>query len=367
MLAIHFCREESRDSDNGFVKDAIYNLFVPRADAGGDDTTIEDSKDPLRRASVAFPSYNLKNLEDLSTLLADKPFNLDWLERKLVGLVEKWDNICFGSYQPLLVRLKYKSRAKSLFHGKQRQKTTNRMKLQTTPESGRRRAGIKPPRSREGVRRFAEELENLKRNRQALRNDHGEDPLETSRELAEKATGVARAGRVSKKPRVNETPDKGGDDDFTNENEPASEDTAKTKARALYEKKKSRAKLTFDDSDEEFIDEEDAIRRGRVQLGEVPLRSGVADASSTATPAKVYGGPPPDEGIFDECGNVLKRHPWEAEEIDALVAGVEKHGPGKWVQIKNEYGYILRNRNSVQLKDKFRNMKKKGELPDRFL
>jgi Myb-like DNA-binding domain len=83
--------------------------------------------------------------------------------------------------------------------------------------------------------------------------------------------------------------------------------------------------------------------------------------------SRTYTGPPPDEGIFDDKGNVVKRHPWNEEETAALLSGLQNYGLGKWAQIKQEYGYILRNRHSVQLKDKYRNMKKNGELPERFM
>ena len=102
-------------------------------------------------------------------------------------------------------------------------------------------------------------------------------------------------------------------------------------------------------------------------MSNVPSRRESSGSAAQMTSNVIYHGPPPDEGIFNENGNVIHRHPWTDEEMDALVLGLEKFGVGKWVQIKNEYGHILRNRNSVQVKDKYRNMKKKGELPDEFL
>ena len=71
---------------------------------------------------------------------------------------------------------------------------------------------------------------------------------------------------------------------------------------------------------------------------------------------------PPDDGIFDENGKVLKRLRWTTEEKTAVKEGVQKFGVGKWKEIKAEYNAILRNRNAVQIKDCWRTMTKHGEV-----
>ncbi|KAJ4958316.1 hypothetical protein NE237_025427 [Protea cynaroides] len=49
---------------------------------------------------------------------------------------------------------------------------------------------------------------------------------------------------------------------------------------------------------------------------------------------------------------------WTTEEEDALRAGVDKHGVGKWKNIQRdpEFGHCLSARSNIDLKDKWRNM-----------
>ncbi|XP_039116407.1 single myb histone 4-like [Dioscorea cayenensis subsp. rotundata] len=49
---------------------------------------------------------------------------------------------------------------------------------------------------------------------------------------------------------------------------------------------------------------------------------------------------------------------WTSEEEDALRAGVDKHGPGKWrtIQKDPEFSHLLATRSNIDLKDKWRNI-----------
>lgn len=49
---------------------------------------------------------------------------------------------------------------------------------------------------------------------------------------------------------------------------------------------------------------------------------------------------------------------WTTEEEEALMAGVAKHGPGKWknILVDSEFADKLASRSNVDLKDKWRNM-----------
>ncbi|CAA0816178.1 Telomere repeat-binding factor 5 [Striga hermonthica] len=49
---------------------------------------------------------------------------------------------------------------------------------------------------------------------------------------------------------------------------------------------------------------------------------------------------------------------WTAEEEEALMAGIAKHGAGKWktILVDAEFADILSNRSNVDLKDKWRNI-----------
>lgn len=56
-----------------------------------------------------------------------------------------------------------------------------------------------------------------------------------------------------------------------------------------------------------------------------------------------------------------KRNFWTQEEVDALLKGVEKIGPGKWTKIKGEYPEIFASRTSLDLKDKWRNIERRPD------
>ena len=56
-----------------------------------------------------------------------------------------------------------------------------------------------------------------------------------------------------------------------------------------------------------------------------------------------------------------KRVPYSELEVNNLLAGLRRHGPGKWAEILADYTF--NNRNSVDLKDKYRTMRRKNEIP----
>ncbi|KAJ7951568.1 Telomere repeat-binding factor like [Quillaja saponaria] len=53
-----------------------------------------------------------------------------------------------------------------------------------------------------------------------------------------------------------------------------------------------------------------------------------------------------------------QKQKWTAEEEGALLAGVSKHGPGKWKNILKdpEFAPLLTHRSNIDLKDKWRNL-----------
>lgn len=53
-----------------------------------------------------------------------------------------------------------------------------------------------------------------------------------------------------------------------------------------------------------------------------------------------------------------RKQKWLPREEEALLAGVAKHGPGKWKNIIRdpEFAPFLTHRNNVDLKDKWRNL-----------
>ena len=58
------------------------------------------------------------------------------------------------------------------------------------------------------------------------------------------------------------------------------------------------------------------------------------------------------------------KRPWSSKEEETLIAGVERHGDGpggSWAKIlqDEEFGPLLSERTGVNLKDKWRNLKRK--------
>lgn len=53
-----------------------------------------------------------------------------------------------------------------------------------------------------------------------------------------------------------------------------------------------------------------------------------------------------------------QKQKWTAEEEEALLAGISKHGPGKWKNILKdpEFAQFLTHRSNIDLKDKWRNL-----------
>ena len=169
----------------------------------------------------------------------------------------------------------------------------------------------------------------LRQGRTDLATQHGEDPLDESREIAAQAK------------RQRDTSE-GGD--------PESPDFASSK----------RVKPMLAISQElDKDDEEDEEERAR--LSEIPEK--LRSAKVKRSPATAFRGQDPDEGIFDaSTGLVLKRRRWSEEEKTAVKEGVRKHGVGHWVKIKDEYADILRNRTAIQIKDCWRTMTKRNEV-----
>jgi hypothetical protein len=335
--------------DSVVVRKHLYRLFVPADDNDPDAASNGEDYDG------ATPKPVLKNIEDLKDVLGTKPLNLTWLQKRIDQLIWSWNEECFGSAPAYLEEIKY--------HDTARQQPNNRMFLNRNGGVGATKGSSHPktPPARDKEDRV-DVLETLKRRRNALNKNHGDDPLIESRKIA--ATTKANTQVTT------------GSDVVTAKN-------------ILYQGKKSNIVVQFDDSEEEdddyemkqgcdedddVEDEDDADGNDkRVRLPKLPKKRRILNSPSVAregtssAASRIYTGPPPDDGIFDDKGNVLQRHPWNDEEIAALLSGLQKHGLGKWVYIKQEYGYILRNRTTVQLKDKYRNMKKNNELPERYM
>lgn len=172
-------------------------------------------------------------------------------------------------------------------------------------------------------------IRTLKRKREILNKYHGDDPLEESRRIGAQARGA----RVSDH-RVRET-------------------STSTREHVREHTREGNNDGKEKEDEEEIVQDNEQEEVGPLELSGLPPRKKMY--------VKVYGGAEPDEDIFTPDGRVKKRRPFTEREIGALKKGVAKYGKGCWAEIKSEYAEILRNRTTVQLKDKWRNMEKKGE------
>ena len=63
------------------------------------------------------------------------------------------------------------------------------------------------------------------------------------------------------------------------------------------------------------------------------------------------------ESLLGHPMSSRRRIPWTVAEEDYLVKGVEKFGLSRWAKIRNTYRF-MDCRTNVDLKDKWRNMRK---------
>ncbi len=197
------------------------------------------------------------------------------------NLLKEWNKVIFGE-EPILMKIKYR----------------------LNDRDGDSDTSHRPP------------MQDLKRKREILAKDHGDDPLEESRRIGARAQGL--------RDRNNEPDEHAADDD----------DGAAGGGEEIQE---------------ERANEENEP----LELSGLPPRKKMY--------VKVYGGVEPDEDVFTPDGRVRKRRPWTDGEIVALQVGVQKFGKGCWADIKQEYAETLRNRTTVQLKDKWRNIERISE------
>ncbi len=245
----------------------------------------------------------LKPWTELKAILQTKYFSLNYLQEMTEKLLQEWNREIFGD-RPFLVKKKYRMADSDNY--------SDSTDIARTASDRR--------------------LQALKRKREILYKYHGDDPLEESRRIAAQARGArvrdegSRAGDVPVRDvHVRERSDQEHDDQRgDNGNE-----------------------------EEEIVEDDEQEEVGPLELSGLPPRKKMY--------VKIYRGAEPDEDIYTADGRVKKRRPWSDREIGALKKGVAKFGKGCWAEIKNEYAEILRNRTTVQIKDKWRNMERKGE------
>ena len=308
--------------DKSIVKEALLDLFDLTEES---DEGEEEGEKRSTKKNSDLPK--LKSLSELAMILQFPPFDLCRFQNRVEHLLHQFNQIVSGGEDCALIRARYTIPIGSALY-------------QTLEPSLSARVAILSARRRKDNQEIDKaSLEDLRRGRAALKSigRHGNDPLDAAVRIAKKAGKVPAAE------------DSEFDDD---EEEESREQVA---SRRHHESRKSprkrRAKLTIVEQIEE--DEEEGV----ATLSQVPKR--------LRPNAPLIGGQhsiPPDEGIFDENGKVVKRLKWTDEEKLSVKEGVRKFGIGKWKDIKAEYNAILRNRSAVQIKDCWRTMAKNNEV-----
>jgi len=187
---------------------------------------------------------------------------------------------------------------------------------------------------------FPEEgaVQTLRRTREAL-GQQGQDPLTASIQLASNLGGVASKASAHEQA----SPQKASP-------------LRKGERGQLLKKRPNATRLQFDDDEEEDQSElsEPDENAPPAELSELPQRRKLpmGDTESPASKKrksqqKMYEG----------------RRRWTDEEKRAVIEGVREKGKGNWAEIKLLYEVLLQNRTSGQIKDCYRTMAKRGELP----
>ncbi len=127
-----------------------------------------------------------------------------------------------------------------------------------------------------------------------------------------------------------------GDDDSSSEDE-AGEKPVK-KIPPLCQKRKTAYQIKFDDSDDS---EGEAVA-----LSEVPARYEHAKSFQAFPEIHVQPHPP------------KKRKKFTAEEDGAIREGIRQFGAGHWAQIKANFAIVLKDRDAVAIKDRWRTINK---------
>jgi Myb-like DNA-binding domain len=308
----------------------------------------------------------LRNVDELErfVLSNNEAFGLEFVSEKIERLIKNWNNLLYGPKKARLFQLRYSLSAKLRSHATTPRKPKAFLRRQTTPATK--------------AEQLAEDLADLQKGRNVLAENHGADPLEESTALAAEAQQQHQqaAGHGNKRQKTAavhfELPggtEKDDDDDNVVE--------------VYHHENATEYGLFEDSSDEEKDGRRDPHDTTAASASHHPMHPDM-DLSIPTVPMLAPGGPPtgvtvdeannpfyigpqPDPGVFDAKGNVLIKRPWTEEETQALIHGMRTFGAGRWVQIKNLYGEIFKNRSSVMLKDKFRNLRRQKKLPDDVL
>jgi hypothetical protein len=345
---------DTMDPENKIVVQQLFDEGLFEEETEGSAKKSASAK--KRKASLGFVL-----IKQLQHFFEEKPFDLNFIQEKIEHLVQNWYIEVYGKADATLLGLRYgilkDSEIDNMLSPKRvRRSSAEQLKSASrsaTKRTGRADPSLSTPRPPHAAAQQSgdddpffdaktdldnakqpaktqAELEELRKDRAALNTKHGNDPL------AETLTAAAGAQGVARKRNHDEVND---DDEDGDRHERDSK---------LLEKKRSAIRLQFQDDIDEDDDDEEEEEPGNVTLSDLPNRA--------KAKAKSPGRLAPDQGIFTPTGRVQRRRFWTEEETIAVKEGVRTLGTGRWAEIKSDHEYILRNRTSVQIKDKWRSI-----------
>lgn len=133
-----------------------------------------------------------------------------------------------------------------------------------------------------------------------------------------------------------------------------------TNKGSLIDTRKSAERVEFtQDDDEDDITEDSQLFENATSIKSKFQKIDVPKAKKFASSLKEKS-PVPNNN--NSNNNTFGRTAWTLDEEGAFIAGVKKHGKGNWSSILDdrEFSSTLSKRTNINLKDKYRNMEKKG-------
>jgi len=271
-----------------------------------------------------------KTIRELRKVFNDKPFEFNELVNSIEVTVEDCNEMAL--HEPFLNDYYFRNDAEPLLY----------------QEDNSQDDGEEEPREDRSLRVSPDVITRLREARHALREE-GDDPLPECIRLANAVTrkGSATNSKSRGIQQLREQPQ-----------------NRRRRGSRLYKKRKSAVRLEFDD-DSSYIDDDEVEkgspglnRDGRINLSNLPPQVAHTDEELTPSKKKLRGS---QQKKYDG------KRPWTAEEKGAIIQGVITYGKGNWAMIKKKYDVLFELRTSGQIKDCFRSMMKRGEVPDDLL
>eukprot|EP00730_Choanoeca_flexa_P016466 TRINITY_DN7783_c0_g1_i1.p1 TRINITY_DN7783_c0_g1~~TRINITY_DN7783_c0_g1_i1.p1 ORF type:complete len:615 (+),score=155.10 TRINITY_DN7783_c0_g1_i1:36-1880(+) len=219
-------------------------------------------------------------------------------------------------------------------------------RAETTPHSPRRRQGRKQ-----------------RRNRRVVVDDEEDDEDELA-----SARPRPRAKRAKNAP-LEEDDDDDYEDDEDDEDEWLSRGgstralAGRLKANSRRLNKSNRALPDpideFRRPQRELSDDEVTEPRSRPRATNSRSRSVSSTPRARATPGSATS---QMRQVIRRSDGRGERRRWTEDEVADLIAGVEKHGEGRWMEILSDDKYNFGDRTNVDLKDKYRNLRRSGRV-----